>query len=205
MLVVIAAVAGLVAFIGDYLIPFILAPFYPGFSHMKEVQSELGTVKSPVARWMNLWWIAFGILCIWFGIGYALSFSEGRAPGAVAGALIVVFGAGAGIGAGVFPQEPGGTEYTTRGKLHGIFAGVGELAVIVVPLVNLWVFSLADEPCFWWTSAAAFPLVAGTFGLFLAGKGRQEGLVSYVGFWQRAYFLILYLYLGLLAVRMMTK
>ena len=204
MFVQVSAVAGLVAFAGDYLIPFVLAPFYPEYSHMKQVQSELGTIESPVARWMNIWWIVFGLLSIWFGVGYALAFREGSAAGVAAGTLIAGFGLGAGIGAGVCPQEPGGTEFTTRGKLHGIFAGLGEIAITFVPLLNLWLFSRIDEPLLWWASAAAFALIATTFGLFLAGKGGRQGILSYVGFWQRAYFLILYVYLGLLAVRMLS-
>jgi len=205
MFVRVAAVAGLVAFSGDFLIPFILAPFHPLYDHMRHVQSELGTIDSPVARWMNPWWVLFGVLCVAFGVGFALSYSEEGAVGVAVAVLMVVFGLGAGVGAGLCPQEPGGTEYTTRGKLHGIFAGLGEIAVSLVPLLNLWLLSRTSEPVLWWASAAAFILITTTFGLFLAGKGARQGALSYVGFWQRAYFLILYLYLGLLAIRMLTS
>ena len=204
LFVQVAAVAGLVAFSGDYLIPFILAPFYPRYRHMRHVQSELGTIDSPVARWMNGWWVLFGAFCVAFGVGFALTHSDEGAVGLAVAVLIVVFGLGAGVGAGLCPQEPGGTEYTTKGKLHGIFAGLGEIAISIVPLLNLWLFARANEPVLWWTSVAAFALITTTFGLFLAGKGARRGILSYVGFWQRAYFLILYLYLGLLAIRMLV-
>jgi len=203
MLIHVSAIAGLVAIIGDYLIPFLLGGSHPGYSHTRHVQSELGTIESPVARWMNAWWIVFGGLSIFFGIGYALAFRAYGAVGIAAGALIAFFGLGAGIGAGLCPQEPGGTEHTTRGKLHGIFAGLSEIAITIVPLLNLWLFSRTAEPLLWWASASAFALMGATFSLFLAGKGARRGILSYVGFWQRAYFLFLYLYLGLLASSML--
>jgi len=204
MLIWLSAVAGLVAFIGDYLIPFALGCFYPGYSHVRHVQSELGTTESPVALWMNIWWVLFGVLCIWFGIGYALALPEGGGASIAAAVMIAVFGLGAGIGGGLCPQEPGGTEYSTRGKLHGVFAGVGEFAIIVVPLLNLWVFSRTDEPMLWWVSMVGFVLIAATFGIFLGGKGDKTGVLLYVGFWQRAYFLLLYVYLGILAAKMLS-
>ena len=100
MFVQVAAVAGLVAFSGDYLIPFILAPFYAQYSHMRHVQSELGTIDSPVARWINSWWVLFGVFCVAFGVGFALAHSDEGAAGLSVAVLIVVFGAGAGVGAG---------------------------------------------------------------------------------------------------------
>jgi len=199
----ISAAAGLVAFVGDYVIPFVLGHWVPGYSHLRHVQSELGTVESSVRRWINAWWILFGGFCVWFGVGYAAAFGGHGAPASAATSLIVLFGLGAGVGGGLFPQEPGGTETTAGGKLHGIFAGTGEIAIIVVPLLNLWVFSPVTSPLLWWASLAGFVPTATTFGMFLGGKrARPDGVLSYVGFWQRAYFLFLYLYLGLIAVEM---
>ena len=35
----------------DLLLPFLLAPFYPGYSHRRQVMSVLGSPESPV-RWV---------------------------------------------------------------------------------------------------------------------------------------------------------
>ena len=35
----------------DLLLPFLLAPFYPGYSHRRQVMSVLGRPESPV-RWV---------------------------------------------------------------------------------------------------------------------------------------------------------
>jgi hypothetical protein len=199
----IAALAGLVAFVGDFAIPFVLAFFYPNYNHLKLVQSELGTKLSPVSIWMNLWWVFFGFLCILFSIGFAQAFAASGGPVRVVATMIIIFGLGAGIGAGLFPQEPGGAETTVSGKLHGICAGIGELAIIIVPLLNLWVFSKVVHPALYWGSLVAFILSAFIFSLFLCGKNAPpRGVLSYVGLWQRAYFLIVYLYLGTIAVEM---
>ena len=51
--IIIAAVAGLVAFVGDFLVTIALGFFYPNYNHFKLVMSELGTSQSPVAVWVG--------------------------------------------------------------------------------------------------------------------------------------------------------
>lgn len=201
--IVIAAVAGLIAFVGDYVLPFILGFFYPNYNHLTLVQSELGTSVSPVSAWINTWWVLFGVLNIVFGLGFWQAFNHEGRMALVVGILIIVFGLGAGVGAGLFPQEPGGVETTLSGKLHGIFAGIGELVIILVPLLNLWIFTRQTSEPLFWASIATFVLSLLTFGLFLGGHDMPtEGILSYVGLWQRAYFLVIYVYLGTIAVHM---
>ena len=52
----------LTAILGDILIPFILAPFYQGYSHMSMTISALGNPQSPVRVVFNLWMLVEGIL-----------------------------------------------------------------------------------------------------------------------------------------------
>ena len=40
----------------DLLLPFLLAPFYPGYSHRRQVMSVLGSPESPV-RWVYRVWL----------------------------------------------------------------------------------------------------------------------------------------------------
>ena len=52
----------LIAILGDILIPFILAPFYQGYSHMSMTISALGNPQSPVRVVFNLWMLLEGLL-----------------------------------------------------------------------------------------------------------------------------------------------
>ena len=54
----------LLALLGDMLIPFILAPFYQGYSHANMTISALGNPQSPVRLVFNLWMFAEGILLL---------------------------------------------------------------------------------------------------------------------------------------------
>ena len=51
----------LAAMVGDFAVPYVLAPFYHGYSHKKQVMSVLGNPKSSVRRWYNTWLILLGI------------------------------------------------------------------------------------------------------------------------------------------------
>ena len=110
--ITIAAIAGLVAFVGDFLVTIVLGFFYPNYNHLKLVMSELGTPASPVAVWVGLWWVVFGILFIAFAIGFAAAFASGKKSALIVALLIGLFGLGAGIGAGLFPIDSVGAEPT---------------------------------------------------------------------------------------------
>ena len=200
-------VAGLAAFAGDFLVTGILGLFYPGYNHLVLVMSELGTVESPVALWVNGWWILFGLLIIGFAIGFRRAFaSHGRAA-RVAALLIGLFGLGAGIGAGLFPMEPGGAETTLAGRLHGIFAGTGFMALAMVPLAGVVMCRRAQRPTLGWISGGVFVVGLVLFGLFVASEdaASASGLLAYAGLWQRLLLLTYYGYLGAFAATMIRS
>lgn len=202
--IVIASIAGLVAAGGDFLVTYVLGFFYPNYDHFKLVMSELGTSQSPVAMWMNLWWIIFGILFIIFAIGFKKAFLPEKKSVVIVTSLIFLFGVGAGIGAGLFPMEPGGTETTITGKLHGICAGIGFMAIMFVPLVSLAIFSRKHSPKLYWLSIGVFVLGLLSFILFVVSEDASfiEGVLLYTGFWQRVFLLNHYVYLGVISVLM---
>ncbi|MBU1681054.1 MAG: DUF998 domain-containing protein [Bacteroidetes bacterium] len=187
--IVIASIAGLLAFIGDFLVTFALGFFYPNYNHLKLVQSELGTSQSPVAVWINLWWIVFGILFITFAIGFKKTFASDKKSVVIVTLLMMLFGLGAGIGAGLFSMDPGGLETTFTGKLHGICAGIGFLAITFVPLVSLTMFPRKRSLGLYWLSVGVFVLGLASLVLFVASENASstEGLLSYAGLWQRLF------------------
>ena len=205
--IVLAAVAGLIAFAGDFLVTIVLGFFYPSYHHLELVMSELGTSLSPVAVWMNGWWVVFGILFIIFAIGFRKAFASNKKSVVIATLLIMLFGLGAGVGAGLFPMEPGGSETTLAGKLHGICAGIGFLAVMFVPLIALALFPRKSSPRMFWLSVGVFVVGLVSFGLFVASEDASSGggLLSYAGLWQRLFLLDIYFYLGVIAVMMVRS
>ena len=205
--VVTAAIAGLLAFVGDFLVTFVLGLFYPNYSHLKLVMSELGTYQSPVATWVSIWWMIFGILLVVFALGFQAVFARGKKAAVVVTVLIVLVGLGAGIGAGIFPMEPRGAENTLAGKLHGIFAGIGFLAVSFVPLGMLILFSRTRSPGFVGLSAAIFAVGILFFVLFIASEDTSTatGILSYPGLWQRLFLLNHYVYLSVFSIIMIRS
>ncbi len=205
--IVVASIAGLLASVGDFLVPLILGFFYPGYSHLKLVMSELGASQSPVAVWINSWWIVFGILFIIFAIGFKEAFTAKRKSVVMVALLIMLFGLGAGIGAGLFPMEPGGAETTLTGKLHGICAGTGSLAIMFVPLVSLTLFPRKRSPRLYWLSVGVFVSGLAFFVLFVVSEDISSAVsfLSYAGLWQRLFLLNHYFYLGVISTIMIRS
>ncbi len=202
----ITSIACIIACIGDFIVTIILGLFYPDYNHLKLVMSELGTSNSPVAIWANLWWIVFGILFITFAIGFKEAFASNRKSVVmIVTLLIMLFGLGAGIGGGLFPMEPGGSETTLIGKLHSICAGIGFLAIMFVPLISLAIFPQTRSPRLYWLSVGIFVLGLASFVLFVVSEDASSvsGLLSYAGLWQRLFLLNYYVYFMAIAVRML--
>ncbi len=201
-----AYIAGLSAMTGDFIVTILLAFFYPGYDHFHLVMSELGTQQSPVALWVNLWWILGGCLFFPFALALRAAFAHRKKAAAAVMILILIFGVFAWVLGGVFPMEPGGVETTLSGKLHGIFGGLGYLALLLVPLVSI---PLAKDqfgkPGLW---AAWLVFLAGliSFGLFISSEnGPASGLLSLPGLWQRVFLGLNYAYLAGLGRKMLSK
>ena len=198
-----ASIAGIFVFVGDFLITFILGFFYPNYNHLKNVMSELGTLQSPVSIWINLWWIIFGTFFIVFGIGLRKVFLKHSKTSLWGMILIIIFGVSAWIIGGIFPMESCGLE-TLSSKLHGIFGGIGYLALLFVPIVLLLSFHRKENPRKHWASIIVFVLGVITFILFIASENSAStgGIFSYPGLWQRLFLFVNFAYLGMIAVLM---
>jgi hypothetical protein len=204
---VVAVVAGLLAFVGDFLVTIVLGFFYPGYNHLALVMSELGTAQSPVAFWMGLWWVVFGVLFLMFATGFALAFAGGGRWVLIAALLIALFGLGAGVGAGMFPMDAAGLEPTRAGELHDLFAGIGFFAIAFVPLASLAAFPRRRAPKMYWLSMGAFVLGLVFFALFVISEDlpSTKGLLSYTGLWQRLFLLDHYAYLSVISAMMVRS
>jgi len=203
---IVSAVGAVLACAGDLLVPLVIGRSYPGYSHLRDVMSALGTRESPVARWMNGWWVVFGVLMMAFGIGVALAFPSTGDAGRVLACQFLVFGLGAGIGAGLFPMDPVGAPTTLTGWLHGLVGSVGFVALGFAPLVTLWAVSRAGTPWLWWLAAIVQGLGLVVFAVIVvSGHSRGEGVLSWAGLWQRVFLAVIYVYVAAMAVEVARR
>ncbi len=180
---------GFVAMIGDFVVPLILGIKYPNHNALYDVISELGTQGSPVTKQISAWLIIEGILFICFGIGQGLQFRNQTWAHWIYLWGILVFGIGAGVIAGIFPEDTKGAEETITGKIHGIFSGLGFMFLIMNSLWALWIDELNGLEGL---NTILFILGVITFGLFVASEKKEAGILGMSGLWQRLNMLVVY-------------
>lgn len=165
--------------------------------------SELGTSKSPVAEWISVWWVVYGILLVIYAIGFGKSLHFSGIPIKLITIAIIIFGVGAGIGAGIFPADPDGKETTLSGKIHGISAGMGFLAIVFLPLISLTLFKKQAHPNLF--LVLVLIQIAGLLFFFLfltSGKtSLRQGILGYSGLWQRLFLLNYYTFFIMIAIK----
>lgn len=98
----------IVAIVGDFVVAYVLACFYPDYSHMKQTMSVLGNLNSPVAFLYNMWLIILGILiCISAGNFYIVYSDSSKILASIGLIILLFFGIGAGIISGIFSVNEG--------------------------------------------------------------------------------------------------
>jgi len=203
-----AALAGIAACLGDVVIPTVLGRLYPGYDSTREVLSRLGCADSPVRLWINGWWCLFGVLIACFAWGFFRAFGNGALLSwpALAALLLLLFGLGAGPGAGLFPMDIPGTPATRSGWLHSALSGTGFLALSLFPAVCLAVFSGGKSPLlFWWSLIAFLDGIALAMLVGMSGKPDATGMLALGGLWQRVFVASYYLHLLAIAVVMLRS
>jgi len=200
------AVAGLLAAVGDLAVPFAVATGYPGYRHLRQAVSDLGAVGSPVAHWMNGWWVVFGVLVLGFAAAVAWTFRAAGPAAWVIAAQIACLGLFAGIGTALFPLDAAGPGVSLSTRLHNLCGGLGFLPVLFAPAASLLLFTPARAPVLFWVCVATQGI-----GLLIAAMflGLDRALLpsarpSLFGLWQRAFLANLYVYLSALAASMLS-
>jgi MFS family permease len=198
--VLISAILVIFALLGDFIITFILGYFQDNYSHVEDTMSELGNKESRFKTILSIWWFIWGLSLIIFSIGFIshayMPFMGGYVVLTVA-ILIFIFGFGAGNVAGLFPEDPKGEEESVSGKIHGIFAGLGYLALLTIPSI------LATISGEWFLAISIVVQILGIvfFTLFLLSKNPKIGKS---GLWQRLFLFNYYLYMIIIAVIMIV-
>jgi hypothetical protein len=185
----ISFVIGASAMVGDFLVPTLLARKYPGYSHLRDTISTLGTTESPVKSQTSVWLVGFGVCLLVFAAGQASRFQLFTWRHVLYLAGIVGFGIGAGVLAGFFPEDAPGAAETVSGKVHGIGSGLGSILLLLTPL---WALGMSEFAQVKNLNTLGFAVAMVAFIFFLvSGKGGLRSVVL-TGLWQRLYLAALY-------------
>lgn len=197
--ILISAILAIFAFLGDFTITFILGYFQDNYSHVEDTMSELGNKESRFKTILSIWWFIWGVSLMTFSFGLISHAYMSIWGGHVltAAILIFIFGFGAGNVAGLFPEDPKGKEETVSGKIHGIFGGLGYLALLTIPSI------LAGISGEWFLAISIVVQILGIgfFTLFILSKNPKIGKS---GLWQRLFLFNYYSYMIIIAVIMMV-
>lgn len=194
----------LIAITFDFVVAYILALFYPGYSHMKQVMSVLGNPKSPVAVFYNIWLVILGILICISAVNFYNVYSVVSKGYALAGTIIlIIFSIGAGILSGIFSVGESKAIETVALKIHGVGAGVGFLVLTFIPLiVGVLSFKQGDS-IIGIISIIFFILSIVLFTLFIMSEKEafQQSIIGFSGLWQRLLLASMYIPLVLIAIK----
>lgn len=207
ILVVAGSVACIAGCIGDFLSVFILGPEYPGYSHLFDTMSSLGSSSSPVSDIISALWIILGILMIIFAFGFRAAYFPRDKNARIAFWLIIFYGLGEGVGSGLFKADRIAGSYATSFIVHDILGSIGVLAIVILPLAVKKIKPFCFSRAFVFFSY--FVMIVGLLFLILFSTrfidfGKNQ-IALYKGLWQRLFILVYYIYLMIITVRMVRE
>ena len=186
----------LLALLGDMLIPFILAPFYQGYSHTKMTISALGNPQSPVRLVFNLWMLAEGILLLSAVPAiYKYYNSVSKSLSVTVIIFIAMFAVGACIFTCFFSVNETKDVVTTASKIHGAGSVIRFMVFLFVPLLLFILEFKNNNILFGIIAVISFILAFITFVLFVMSDKPQfsDSIISKEGLWQRLNILFMFL------------
>ena len=174
----------------DLMMPFVLGVSYPGYSHLMDTISTLGTDVSPVKFGARLSLVIVGALYSLSAFGHFYQFVKTGKYERLYFLGILLFGIGT-IIAGVFPEDPKGiiTE-TIRAKVHGIASFTGFVFLTLCPL---WATKIKQFKTDKRLNYFLFIMSIITFLIFIFSNNIEEGVFKYTGLYQRINLATLYL------------
>jgi len=201
-LVTLSFISCLSASLGDFIVTFLLGSFYPGYNFISQTESSLGTLNSPVANYMNLWGVLFGLLLIVFGLGIRGTEFKKEKWGVILLWLIILYGIGEGFGSGLFPNNSIGNDHSIIPNTHNVFGAIGGFALALIPLAGSQLF--AKKKYYKLNKYSKFVFIIGLV-LILTYLLSRIGIIPYRGLWQRIFILHYHVYLIVLGVVIMNS
>jgi len=203
--VTIGAIACFVACIGDFLVVFLFGPQYPGYSQLVNTMSSLGASASPVSGIVSMCWIMLGLVFVIFAFGFRQAFETGNKYVNLAFWLLLIYGVGELVGSGVFKADHIGNTISKSAIIHGILGSIGVAALCLLPLVMIKIIPRSSNPGFYIYSRIVFitGIVLLVFFNFRFTESRNNIIDKYEGLWQRLFVLDYYIYLMIIASKML--
>lgn len=193
----------IVACVSDLILMYILGLRYPGFNQATDTLSTLGSTSSPVSNLTSGWWVILGMVLILFAVAFYAAYRERGRGAVVAAILIAVYGAGEGLGSGLFKVSHTGEVLTVATIIHDAVGAFGIIALLILPLVVRRLFPGKKEYPFHIFSGIIFSIGIISSLLFLSRYTGDNFFYHYRGLWQRITLVNIYVYLVVIAVRMM--
>lgn len=194
----------LLAILGDILIPFILAPFYHGYSHMSMAISALGNPLSPVREIFNFWMLLEGMLFL-FAIPAIHNYYSRISKPLISTVIvfIVIFAVGACIFTCFFSVNEAKEVVTTASKIHGVGSVLGFMVFLFVPLLLAILEFKNNDKINGGIAVVSFIIAFLFFVLFVMSDKPElrNTIIAKEGLWQRLNILFMYLPLGVISVR----
>jgi hypothetical protein len=167
--------------------------------------SNLGASESPVSNLLSSWWVIIGIVFVLFGIGFGYAYQEKGKLSKTIAWMIAIYGLGEGLGSGLFKADFVGGTMTWSAIVHDTLGGFGVVAIMILPLVMLRLYSKDQNRSFYIFSYIIFFVgILGT-GLFLFRYISGNIFNYYKGIWQRMSLINYYVYLIVIAYKMLQK
>lgn len=124
------------AVIIEFLLPWILKGFYPGYDSKKMAMSVLGSPSSPVNSLYSAWLIFLGMILSLSSFQYFSALSERTVLAVLTSGSIFLFALGAGILAGIFKADADDKMGTLSSRIHGYSSAIGFMALLFFPLLR---------------------------------------------------------------------
>lgn len=122
-----------------------LGLFVDGYDPIRDTQSELGAVDSPVHHLMNFTGFApLGLSILGFAALYALVVRRGWVQ-LLAVLLLGIAGVGM-VAVSFFPCDAGCVDITDTGRMHGLLSAPGAIGLPVTAMISAYLFR--DDPRF---------------------------------------------------------
>lgn len=159
----------------------IIGALTPGYNHITQVMSVLGSEGYPFAVYMNIFGFMFlGI----FGIIFAIALRRGITV-CTKGPVLVTLASLALIAVGFLPCDPGCNTITVFGTIHSIVATIP--AIIIIMAMFVFSYSLSKDKE--WKGYSGFSFYIGAlttvfsllfvFDLFVAYEGLIQRLIIF--------------------------
>jgi hypothetical membrane protein len=195
-----AAACGIAAPILSGIVAVSVGYLHPGYSFAEQRLSELGASGAPYAFVFNvLGLMTSGVLVAVLALGLYSEFSHDRVAKIGCG-LLTLSGASL-LMTGIFPCDVGLVEATASGILHGVFAGIGTLAIIGAALA-MWLGLKEDAA---WRNHSWFSLGVAVLAVALYVPYQFGSLTQWEGAIQRMLVMVLLLWLEVMSLKLLSR